>query len=151
MSTNLATIDIDVPVEVAYDQWTNLQLFPAFMDDVEEVTRIGPGHHRWLTKIAGVQREFETQVVDHVPAERIVWTSTDGVDHEGEVTFESVADDRTGITVRLDLDPATMVEQIADQFGVVRRHLQASLEEFKLNVEARPTGAHLNASYDPYA
>ena len=140
-----------MPVEVAYDQWTMLQLFPAFMDDVDTVTKLGAGHHRWVTKIAGVERKFESKVVDHIPAERIAWSSTEGLQHEGEVTFEPVDDERTTITVCLDLEPNTVVEHLADQLGVVRRRLQTSLEEFKQNVEARPTGAHLNANFDPHA
>lgn len=151
MSTNLATIDVDVPVEVAYDQWTMLQMFPVFMDDVDAVTKIGKGRHRWVTKIAGVEREFESEVVDQTPAQRIAWSSVDGLQHEGEVTFEPVDDERTTITVCLDLEPNTATEHLADKLGVVRRRLQTSLEEFKQNVEARPTGVHLNASYDPYA
>lgn len=151
MSTNLATIDVDVPIEVAYDQWTILQMFPAFMDGVDTVKKLGAGRHRWAIKIAGVEREFESQVVEHVPAEKIAWSSTEGTQHEGEVTFEPIDDERTTITVQIDLEPSTVMEHLADQLGVVRRRLQTSLEEFKMNVEARPTGVHLNASYDPYA
>ena len=127
-----------------------LQLFPAFMDDVDTVTKIGDGRHRWVTRIAGVEREFETKVVDHIPTERIAWTTVDESSHEGEVTFEAVDKTRTLITVCLDLEPTTTIERIADQLGVVRRRLQTSLEDFKPNVEARPTGVHLNASYFPY-
>ncbi len=149
MGTNLATIDVDVPVEVAYDQWTNLHMFAAFMSDVDRVTKTEGGRHQWVTKINGIERQFDTQVVEDVPEERIAWTSVDGVEHDGEVTFDRISDERTKISILVDLDPSTMVEQVAEQLGVVRRHLQSSLEEFKVNVEARPTGVELNASYDP--
>ncbi len=149
MGTNLATIDIDVPVEVAYDQWTNLHMFPAFMGDVDRVTKIESGRHQWVTKINGVERQFDSRIVEHVPEERIAWTSVDGVEQDGEVTFERMDDERTRISICVDLEPRTMVEQVADQLGVVRRHLQSGLEEFKVNVEARPIGVDLNASYDP--
>lgn len=148
MSRNLAKIDVDVPAAVAYDQWTFLQMFPAFMDDVEAVTKIEDGRHRWTTKIAGVRREFESEVVDAVPAERIAWSSVDGLQHEGSVTFEPVDDEHTTITICLDLEPSSTLEQMADSLGMVRRRMQTSLEEFKQNVEARPTGTELNASYD---
>ena len=75
-----------------------LQLFPAFMDDVDAATKIGNGHHRRVTKIAGVEREFETRVVDHVPAEWIAWKSVEGLQHDGKVRFDRVDAERTAIT-----------------------------------------------------
>ena len=96
----------------------------------------------------GVEWEFESEVAEHIPGVKIAWTSAHGLPQEGAVTFESTEAERTVITVTLDLEPSTMVAKIADRLGMIRRRLQASLEEFKQDVEARPTGVHPNANYD---
>ncbi len=139
MRTNSASIEVDVPVEVAYGRWAMLPGFPAFMDDVDSVTRLGEGHYCWVTRIAGVRREFESRVDAQGPGE-IVWTSVHGLPQEGSVTFEPVGLGRTVITARLDLNPGTVLEKAADRLGLVRRRLRSSLLEFKRHVEAPPSG-----------
>ena len=86
---------------------------------------------------------------EHVPGVKIAWTSVDGLPQEGAVTFEPAEADRTAVAVTLDLEPSSVVEKIADNLGMIRRRLQASLEEFKRHAEARQTGVHLNGSYAP--
>lgn len=149
MRTNVASIEVDVPVDAAYDRWTRHPRFSAFMDDVDNATQLGDRHSRWMTRFAGVQREFESTVGEHLRGQKIAWTTLRGWPHEAAVTFEPVGADRTVITVSIDHQPNSIMERVADRLGLIRRRLQASLEEFKQNVEAHSTGVDLNGNHEP--
>lgn len=147
MGTSVASIDVDVPIAVAYDQWTHLERFPAFVDGVESVRETGADQHHWVTRIAGVEREFHSQVLADVPRERIEWVGSGGVNHRGAVTFESASPERTTITVRLELSPRTRLEGVAERLGLVNHRLKSAMSGFKQNAEALMTGVELNATH----
>jgi len=148
MSTNVTSVDVDVPIAVAYDEWTRLERFPAFVDDLASVTETEHDQHHWVTKMAGVEREFDTRIVGKIPQQRIEWVNVDGVDHRGAVTFESSSPERTTITVELDLSPSTVVEAVADSLGLVNVRLRSGLNDFKQSVEALLVGVQHNAPND---
>ncbi len=99
------SIDVDVPVRVAYNQWTQFEEFPKFMEGVESITQLDDERLHWVVDIAGVIREFDTTISEQLPDERVAWTTTDGPTHAGVVTFHSLADDKTRVTLQMDFEP----------------------------------------------
>src|SRR3978361_508193 len=98
MASGQESVDVDVPIRVAYNQWTQFESFPHFMGGVESITQIDDTHSHWVTKIGGVTREFDTQITEQHPDERVAWTSTQGPDHAGVVTFHRLSDAETKVT-----------------------------------------------------
>lgn len=137
MSTIEHSIDVEVPVRTAYNQWTQFEEFPRFMEGVEEVRQLDDTHLRWRTKIAGREKEFEAEITEQRPDERIAWTSTEGADQAGVVTFHRVDDGRTRIMLQLDAEPDGPVEQLGDAIGVLKHRVKGDLERFKELVERR--------------
>jgi uncharacterized membrane protein len=98
MSTQvLDSIDVDVPVSTAYNQWTQFETFPKFMEGVERIDQITPTKTHWVTKIAGVQREFDAEVTEQHPDERVAWTTENGTHQSGVVTFHRISDTTTRV------------------------------------------------------
>jgi uncharacterized membrane protein len=144
MTTNvLHSIDVAVPVSTAYDQWTQFESFPRFMDGVERIDQTGPTTTHWVTKIAGVQREFDAEVTEQHPDERVAWTSDSGPDHAGVITFHRLDDAHTRVTAQMDIDPEGFAENVADKLGVLDRRVKGDLKRFKEYIEQRggETGA----------
>lgn len=137
MSTIEHSIDVEVPVRTAYNQWTQFEEFPRFMEGVEEVRQLDDTHLRWRTKIAGREKEFEAEITEQRPDERIAWTSTEGADQAGVVTFHRVDDGVTRIMLQLDAEPAGPVEKAGDALGVLKHRVKGDLERFKELVERR--------------
>lgn len=132
------SIDVDVPVSVAYDQWTQFESFPQFMSGVESVTRVDDTHTHWVTSIAGVEREFDAEISGQQMDERIAWHSVDGeVKHAGVVTFDRLDDAKTRVTVQLDWQPSGVAEKIASAVNVDDRQVKKDLERFKELIESR--------------
>jgi uncharacterized membrane protein len=136
------SIDVDVPVRAAYDQWTQFEEFPRFMEGVEEIRQIDDTHTHWRTKIAGREKEFDAVVTEQRPDERIAWTSQDGPEHAGVVTFHRIDDSKTRIMLQLDYEPEGPVEKLGDLVGIVERRVKGDLERFKELIESRgaPSG-----------
>ena len=102
----IETIDVDVPVRTAYDQWTQFETFPKFLDEVESITQLDDKHTHWKVKVGPVEREFDAEITEQHPDERVAWTSTGGdTDHAGVVTFHKLTDDSSRVTVQLDCWP----------------------------------------------
>ena len=138
MTTNvLESIDVHVPVRTAYNQWTQFESFPQFMEGVERIDQISPTKTHWVTKIAGVTREFDAEVTEQHPDERVAWRATDGADNAGVVTFHRLDDDTTKVMLQLDFDPDGFVEQVGDKLGIVKSQTQADLDRFKEFIEER--------------
>jgi uncharacterized membrane protein len=131
------SIDVDVPVRSAYDQWTQFEEFPRFMEGVEEIRQLDDTHTHWRTKIAGREKEFEAVVTEQTPDQRIAWTSDGGPEHAGVVTFHRIDDAKTRIMLQLDYEPEGPVEKIGDLLGVVERRVSGDLERFKDLIEGR--------------
>jgi uncharacterized membrane protein len=143
MASITKSIDVDVPVRVAYDQWTQFEEFPRFMEGVQEVQQLDDERLHWIAEIGGNQQEWDARITEQHPDERIAWTSTTGATNAGVVTFHRISDMRTRVTLQLDYEPEGMVETVGDALGVVDRRVQGDLERFKEFIESRqvPTGA----------
>ncbi len=143
MSTIEQSIEVEVPVSTAYNQWTQFESFSNFMEGVEEIRQISDTRNHWVTEIAGVKREFDTEITEQHPDERIAWKSVVGPDHAGVVTFHRLDEGRTKIMLQMDFDPEGLVEQVGDTLGLVSSRTKGDLERFKTFIEARgiETGA----------
>jgi uncharacterized membrane protein len=137
------SIDVTVPVRTAYDQWTQFEDFPRFMEGVERVVQIDDTTLEWTAKIAGKTETWRAKITEQTPDERIAWQSTEGARNAGVVTFHRLDDDTTRVTLQLDVEPQGAVENAGDALGFVDRRIQDDLERFKEFIESRgtPTGA----------
>jgi uncharacterized membrane protein len=138
------TITVDRPVRVVYDQWTQFEEFPEFMEGVERVIQLDDTHLHWVTEIGLVEREFDAEIQEQIPDEIIMWRATGEMTHAGKVTFKPAGPDRTEVTVSMAYEPESFVEKVADWTGAVERRVRGDLGRFKTFIESRPgpTGAH---------
>ncbi len=136
------TIEVDVPVSTAYNQWTQFEEFPSFMENVESVTQLDDTHLRWVGEWSGNRHEWEAEIYEQVPDERIAWRSTGGVQQSGIVAFEPLGD-RTKVTVDMEWEPESFKQKVGSAVGADERAVSADLDRFKEFVEARgvETGA----------
>jgi uncharacterized membrane protein len=143
MSQIQQSVDVDVPVSVAYNQWTQFESFPQFMEGVEEIRQLDDTHNHWVVKVGGATREFDATVTEQHPDERVAWKSDSGPQHAGVVTFHQLTDTSTRVTAQLDIDPDGFLETVGDKFGVIEGRVKGDLERFKAFIEARgaETGA----------
>jgi uncharacterized membrane protein len=130
-------IDIDVPVRTAYDQWTQFEEFPTFMEGVESVTQVDDTHVRWVAEIGGARREWDAEITEQHPDHRIAWHSTDGKTNAGVVTFHRLDEARTRVTVQIDHEPQGIVEKAGSALGFDDRRVKGDLKRFKDLVETR--------------
>jgi uncharacterized membrane protein len=137
------TIDVDVPVRAAYDQWTQFESFPEFMEGVDRVVQVDDTTLDWTASIAGKVKNWRAEITEQRPDELVAWRSTEGAQNDGQVRFESLGADRTRIETQLDVEPEGLVEKAGDALGVVERRVKGDLERFKEFIEARghETGA----------
>jgi uncharacterized membrane protein len=137
MATVTESVDVNVPVDVAFDQWTRFEQFPTFMEGVQEVTRIDDTHMHWVAEIGGKRHEWDAEMIDVQPNHRIAWRSTSGLQNDGVVTFEPVETGVTRVKVEFEHDAEGMVEKIGSVLGVDDRQVQADLQRYKDKVEAQ--------------
>jgi len=149
MSTHVThSIDASVPVRTAYDQWTQFESFPRFMDGVERIDQLTDTRTHWVTRIAGVEREFDAEVTEQHPDERIAWTTENGTHQAGVVTFHRLDDTTTRVTLQLDHQPDGLVEKAGDALGIVSRRVKGDMANFKEFVEAGGTGGSWRGDVD---
>lgn len=143
MSQIIESIDVDVPVRVAYDQWTQFEEFPNFMEAVEQVEQLDDTTLRWTAEVAGVKKSWKAKITEQTPDQRIAWTSVEGAENAGVVTFHRLDDLKTRVTLQLDVSPEGPVESVGDALGFVQRQAKGDMERFKEFVERRgvATGA----------
>ncbi|TJY69195.1 SRPBCC family protein [Arthrobacter sp. CAU 1506] len=139
MQTVEETIDVAVPVRTAYDQWTQFESFSNFMSGVESVTQLTDTTNHWKTKIGGVEREFDTEIVEQQPDQRIAWRSVDGKSHAGVVTFSQLGADSTQVSVRFEWDPETFTEKAGAALNLDDRQVKSDMKKFKEFIETRGT------------
>jgi uncharacterized membrane protein len=138
MAQVVETIDLDVPVTTAYNQWTQFETFPEFLSFVDEVTQVDDTHDHWRVNIAGAVREFDTVITEQLPDDRIAWTSTGGnVDHAGVVTFHKLSDTSSRIAVQIDWDPEGLLERAGAALDVPNRAVKAELAHFREYIERK--------------
>jgi uncharacterized membrane protein len=143
MSTVTDTVDVHVPVHAAYNQWTQFESFPQFMSGVESIRQVDDRRTHWVTKVGGVRREFDAEITEQRPDERIAWKSVEGdTKHAGVVTFDRLGDQDTRVTVQLDWQPEGVVEKVGSAVGVDERVVKADTQRFKQFIEKQngPTG-----------
>jgi hypothetical protein len=142
MSLIDAEIEVEVPLRATYDQWTQFEEFPAFMQGVDEVRQLDDTHLHWVANIAGVRREWNARITEQIPDRVVAWTSAGGTPNDGLVTFEAAGAHRTRVTLRLDLEPDGELGTTGDALGVVRSRVRGDLRRFKEYIEARrmPSG-----------
>jgi uncharacterized membrane protein len=140
MTTVQESIDVDVPIRVAYDQWTQFETFPQFMEGVEQIRQIDDTHIHWITNLRGVRREFDTEITEQHPDERVAWASTSGeAKHAGVVTFHRLDDAKTRVTIQIDWEPEGVVEKTGAALGFDDRSVKADAKRFKEFIESRGT------------
>jgi uncharacterized membrane protein len=137
MSAIQESIEVHVPLRVAYDQWTQFEEFPQFMDGVEEVRQIDDTHLHWVASIGGRRQEWDAEITEQHPDDRVAWRSTDGKANAGAVSFSTVAPDVTRVSVELEFEPAGVTEKAGDAIGVPDRRVRGDLERFKDLIESR--------------
>jgi uncharacterized membrane protein len=137
------SIVVNVPVRVAYNQWTQFEEFPRFMEGVESVRQLDDKRLHWRATVAGKVKEWDAEISEQRPDERIAWTSRSGARNAGVVTFHRLDDDRTKLMLQLDYEPEGAVESVGDAVGVVSGRVAADLNRFKEFIESRnrETGA----------
>ncbi|MFC8243881.1 SRPBCC family protein [Streptomyces chartreusis] len=137
MSTVKEAIEVHVSLRKAYDQWTQFEEFPNFMEGVDEVTQLDDRHNHWITSIGGVRREFDTEIVDQLADDRITWRTVDGETRQrGSVRFEPLDDMHTRVELTMDVEPTGMAEKGADALGLIDRRVKGDLRRFKDYVES---------------
>ena len=143
MSTHEHTIVVLRPVRVVYDQWTQFERYPDFMEDVEHVEQLDDTMTHWKVRVGGVAREYDAAITEQRPDEIIQWHTVSGPDQGGMVSFDAVDDQRTRVTLRMMFEPEGVMENVGDLAGLVSDSVEQSLENFKAFIEHRAveTGA----------
>lgn len=143
MSTTEKSIEVHVPVSTAYNQWTQFESFPEFMEGIKEVRQLDDTHLHWAAEVGGKHKEWDAKITEQIPDQRIAWRSTSGTPNGGVVTFHHIDADTTRIMVQMDYDPESVTEKMGDAIGVLSRRLEGDLERFKEFIEGRgsETGA----------
>ena len=137
------SIDLNVAVRTAYNQWTQFEEFPRFMEGGEQVKQIDNQHLHWKANIGGRQEEWDAEITEQVPDQRIAWRSQSGAKNEGVVIFSPVTEGKSKINLRIEYEPKGMVEKTGDMMGVVSQRVEGDLKRFKNYIESRghETGA----------
>jgi len=136
MSTVKEAVDVEVPLHTAYNQWTQFEEFPRFMEGVEEVRQLDDRHNHWVTSVGGVRREFDTEIVDQLPDDRITWRTVDGETRQrGSVRFEQLDDTHTRVELTMDVEPTGVAEKGAAALGMIDRRVKGDLRRFKDYIE----------------
>jgi len=144
MSKIEKSIEVNVPVRTAYDQWTQFEEFPKFMEGVECIEQLDDRRLRWCAEIGGKNVEWTAEIVEQIPDTKIAWRSTSGAKNAGAVSFYRLSDEKCRITLQIDYDPQGVVETVGDWLGVMSRRTEGDLERFKKFIEERgvETGAY---------
>ncbi|KRE79442.1 SRPBCC family protein [Arthrobacter sp. Soil763] len=136
MSTKVEKrILVNVPVSVAYNQWTQFEEFPHFMGGVKSVKQLSDEQLEWTAEIAGVRRQWQARILEQVPDQKVAWAATEGATNAGSVTFEDLGGGQTSVQLSLDYEPEGVVEKIGDKLNVVEKQAEGDLERFKAFIE----------------
>jgi uncharacterized membrane protein len=143
MSDITKSVDVNVPVRVAYNQWTQFEEFPKFMEGVAQVRQLDDKRLHWKAKIGGKTEEWDAEITEQTPDQRVAWRNTSGATNAGVVTFHYLDEGRCKVTLQMTYDPEGVVENVGDKLGFVGRRVEGDLERFKTFIEerGRETGA----------
>ena len=136
-------IEVDVPVGTAYNQWTQFEEFPRFMEGVERVEQLDEKRLHWVAEILGERREWDAEITEQSAEERIAWTSTSGTHNSGVVTFHRLDDTKSKVMLQMEVEPSDLKEKAADLVGLLKARVKGDLKRFKEFIESRggETGA----------
>ena len=137
MSKVEETIELDVPVGMAYNQWTQFEEFPQFMEHVDEVRQLDDTHLQWKATVVGETEQWEAEITEQIPDTRIAWKSTSGRPNGGAVDFHPLPNDRSQVVVSMDAEPQGAKEHAADALGLAGRQVKGDLKRFKELIEGR--------------
>jgi uncharacterized membrane protein len=143
MATVEKSVDVNVPVRVAYNQWTQFEGFPKFMEGVVSVTQLDDRRLHWVVEIGGKTEEYDAEIMEQVPDQRIAWRSTSGAKNGGLVSFHRIDPGKTRVLLQMEYQPEGAVEKIGDAVGAISTRVKGDLDRFKEFIEARgaETGA----------
>lgn len=139
MSEIIETVDVEVPVRTAYDQWTQFESFPEFMEGVKSVRQLDDTTLEWDAELGGREKRWTATITQQEPDERVAWTAVDGAHNAGVVTFHRLDEGQTRVTLQLDVEPEGPVETVGDALGIVQRRVKGDMERFKEFIESRGT------------
>jgi uncharacterized membrane protein len=137
MASVTKSIDVNVPVSTAYNQWTQFETFPQFMEGVKDVDQIDDKRLHWRAEVGGKEQEWDARITEQLPDNRIAWTSTSGDMNAGAVDFHRISDVMSRITLTVDYDPQGFLESLGDALGFMDRRVQSDLKRFKQFIESR--------------
>ena len=148
-----AEIEVDVPVSTAYSQWTQFEEFPRFMEGVHEVYQLDDRRLHWKAEVGGHEKEWDAEIKEQVPDQRIVWASLDGEMNAGIVQFMPTGDSSTRVMLDMSYDPEGMLETVGDKLGFMSRRVNGDLKRFRDFIQEResPTGAFRETLENPKA
>jgi len=143
MSTIEKSIEVHVPVRTAYNQWTQFEEWPSFMEGIKEVQQLDDRNQHWRAEIGGKEEEWNAEITEQIPDKRIAWRSTSGAPNAGVVTFHRISDDTTRVMLQMDYEPHGVIENLGDMMGFMSRRVEGDLARFKKFIEGRggETGA----------
>ena len=133
------TVEVNQPVSTVYNQWTQFEDFPFFMDGVKEVRQLDDTHLHWRAEIWGKEKEWDAEITEQEPDERISWKSVSGAQSAGTVRFESLGPDRTRVRLVMAYEPEGVIENTGDALGFLDAQVQAAVDDFKMFIERRGT------------
>jgi uncharacterized membrane protein len=137
MSTVEASTEVNAPIDTVYNQWTQFEDFPQFMEGVQEVRQLNDTELQWRAEIGGKEREWRAKILEQEPNRRIAWTSIDGAKNGGVVTFEETQPGQTRINLSLEYEPDDTIEKIGDAMGLLKRQVESDTNRFKEFIEQR--------------
>lgn len=144
MSTVEESIEVKVPVRTAYNQWTQFESFPLFMEGVEQVEQLSKDTLKWVAEIGGKKEEWTAEITEQHPDHRVAWTSREGARNAGAVTFHKLSENESKVMLQLEYEPEGVLETAGDAVGLVKKRVKGDLERFKEFIESqggRTTGA----------
>jgi uncharacterized membrane protein len=139
METLEKSIEVDAPIDKVYNQWTQFEEFPRFMEGVEQVQQLDDKHLHWVAKVGGKRKEWDAEIVEQVPGDRIAWRSTTGTPNSGVVHFRPADQNHTVVTLRMSYEPEGPMENIGTALGVLSGRVEADLRHFKKFIQERGT------------
>ena len=139
VSTIEESIEVNVPITTAYNQWTQFEEFPQFMEGVESVQQLDETHVRWVTQVGGKREEWDAEITEQRPEERVAWKATGGKQNAGVVTFHRLDDATTKVMVQMEWQPEGVLERVGDLVGADERRVKGDLQRFKEMIESRGT------------
>ncbi|HEX6817445.1 MAG TPA: SRPBCC family protein [Ktedonobacterales bacterium] len=137
MSTILKSVDVNVPIRAAYNQWTQFESFPHFMEGIKEIRQLTDSSLHWVADLDGQHLEWDAKITEELPNIRVAWTSTSGAPNGGAIDFHYLAPNQTRIVATMDVTPQGVVQNVGDWLGVVDRRVQGDLDRFKTFIEGR--------------